>query len=571
MSFAATSIELVGARKARRNLTRNRIRLAIVIGLALFLVIGGRLVLLALEEVDDTISGQVQSALENSRPALLDRNGIEMAMDIQAPSLFGEPRNIVDLDEAVEKLARVLPSLDPAFIRDRLDGDEGFVWLARELTPAQQEAVMALGLPGIDFVTETRRYYPGGNAAAHVLGAVNIDNVGIAGIESFIDREEVALLQQLGFARSRELAPMRLSIDMRVQNAMHRELTDAFTRYQAKAAAGVMIDVETGEIVAMVSMPDFDPNTPASMLAPVGDDRNARVNRITAGTFELGSTFKTLTMAAALEAGAVSVTDSFDARYPVQFGRFAIDDFHGEHRILTVPEIYRYSSNIGIIKVMQTLGKDRYRAFLSDIGIDAGPIVELPERKLASVPETFSEIAAATAAFGHGLSATPLQLATAYAALVNGGMFIPPTLFARSEDEALAMSHRIVSEETSDTIRYLMRLNGLEGTGTRTSNIAAGFRVGGKTGTAEKVIDGRYSSDVTLCIFASAFPMDAPRYAMVILIDEPQRENAQSGKTAAWNAGDVSGRIIQRVGPMLGVLPDFDPGLDRALIPAVLR
>ncbi|MEX0859339.1 MAG: penicillin-binding protein 2 [Cucumibacter sp.] len=571
IAHAAGPIEIEGARKARRNLTRNRIRLAMILGCFLFLVVAGRLVMLAMAGVDETIPGQVQSALTASRPALLDRNGIEMAMDIQAPSLFAEPRNIVDLDEAVEKLARALPELDPAFIRDRLDGDEGFVWLARELTLAQQDQIFRLGIPGVDFLSETKRYYPGGPVAAHILGAVNIDNVGIAGIERHIDLEEVALLQQLGFARSRTLEPMNLSIDLRVQNAVHRELTDALTRYQAIAAAGVMMDVQTGEIVALVSLPDFDPNNPASALEPLNGDKDARINRITAGTFELGSTFKTITMAAALDSGAVSITDRFDARSAVHFGRFAIDDFHGEHRVLAVPEIYKYSSNIGIIKVMQTLGKDNYRAFLTTIGLDASPIIELPERKAASVPERFSDVGAATAAFGHGLSVTPLQLVTAYAAIINGGTFIPPTLFARTPDEAAVLGRRVISPETSALMRYLMRLNGLEGTGRRTSEIADGFRVGGKTGTAEKVIDGRYSSDVTLAVFASAFPMDAPRYAMVILVDEPDRENPQSGKTAAWNAGDVSGRIIQRVGPMLGVLPDFDPEIDRAIVPEILR
>lgn len=571
LARAGAPIALEGASKARGALTRNRIRLAIALGCLIFAVLAGRLVQLALSATEDRFPGAVQSALTASRPALIDRHGLEMAIDLQAPSLFAEPRNIVDLDEAVEKLARALPELGRDFLRERLDGDEGFVWLERELSPAQRDAIFRLGLPGIDFVSETKRYYPGGPVAAHVLGAVDVDNVGIAGIERHIDQDQIAVLQELGFARDRALAPMRLSIDLRVQNAVHRELTDALVRYQAIAAAAVMMDVRTGEILALASLPDFDPNNPASALAPVDGRTDARINRITAGTFELGSTFKTITMAAALDAGAISITDSFDARYAVRFGRYSIDDFHGQHRVLTVPEIYKYSSNIGIIKVVQTLGRDNYRAFLSRVGLDGTPIVELPERKPANVPARFSEIVAATAAFGHGLSVTPLQLATAYSAIVNGGWFTPPTLLARTEEEAQAQSRRVLRPETSDLMRYLLRLNGIEGTGSRTNRIAEGFRIGGKTGTAEKVIDGRYSSDVTLAVFASVFPMDAPRYAMVVLVDEPQRENAQSGKTAAWNAGEVSGRIIARVGPMLGVVPDLDPALDQALVPVLLR
>lgn len=573
MTLAATQaqIALEGASKARGVLTRNRIRLAVVVGCLIFAVLAGRLVQLAMTAVEEKFPGAVQSALTASRPALIDRNGLEMAIDLQAPSLFAEPRNIIDLDEAVEKLARALPELGRDFLRERLDGDEGFVWLKRELSPAQEDAILRLGIPGVDFVTETKRYYPGGPVAAHVLGAVDVDNVGIAGIERYIDTEEVAVLQELGFARDRALAPIRLSIDLRVQNAMHSELTDALARYQAIAAAGVMMDVRTGEIVALVSLPDFDPNNPASALTPVDGRTDARINRISAGTFELGSTFKTITMAAALDAGAISITDRFDARYPIRFGRYSIDDFHGQHRVLTVPEIYKYSSNIGIIKVVQTLGRDNYRAFLSRVGLDGSPIIELPERKPANVPARFSEIVAATAAFGHGLSVTPLQLATAYSAIVNGGRFVPPTLIARTEEAARAESRQALRPETSALLRYLLRLNGIEGTGSRTNRIAEGFRIGGKTGTAEKVINGRYSSDVTLAVFASVFPMDDPRYAMVILVDEPHRENAQSGKTAAWNAGEVSGRVIRRVGPLLGVVPNLDPTLDEALVPAVLR
>ncbi len=573
MTLAATQaqIALEGASKVRGALTRNRIRLAIVVGCVVFAILGGRLVQLAMTAAEEKFPGAVQSALTASRPALIDRNGLEMAIDLQAPSLYAEPRNIIDLDEAVEKLAQALPELGRDFLRERLDGDEGFVWLKRELSPAQEDAILRLGIPGVDFVTETKRYYPGGPVAAHVLGAVDVDNVGIAGLERYIDTDQVAVLQELGFARDRALAPIRLSIDLRVQNAMHSELTDALERYQAIAAAGVMMDIRTGEILALASLPDFDPNNPASALAPVEGRTDARINRISAGTFELGSTFKTITMAAALDAGAISITDRFDARYPVHFGRYAIDDFHGQHRVLSVPEIYKYSSNIGIIKVEQTLGRDNYRAFLSRLGLDGAPLIELPERKRANVPERFSEIVAATAAFGHGLSVTPLQLVTAYSAIANGGLFVPPTLMARTEEEARAQSRRVLRPETSDLMRYLLRLNGIEGTGKRTSEIAEGFRIGGKTGTAEKVINGRYSSDVTLAVFASVFPMDAPRYAMVILVDEPQRENAQSGKTAAWNAGEVSGRIIRRVGPLLGVVPDLDPGLDEALVPVVLR
>lgn len=557
------SIAIDGARKSRGHMTKSRIRLTIAIAMVLFAIVAIRLVMLATVQVDDVTLGQARPALTATRPALLDRNGSPLAIDIQVPSLFAEPRRIIDVDEAVEALSVEFPTMDRKWLRERLDGDEGFVWLKRELTPQQKERILRLGIPGIDFVSESRRFYPGGNVAAHILGAVNVDNVGIAGLERHLDQREVALLQDLGFARDRSLQPVELSIDLRVQYAMHRELVDALERYQAIAAAGVMMNVKTGEIVALVSLPDFDPNMPAGAL------EEGRINRITAGKFELGSTLKPITAAAALDSGLVQITDEFDATKPVQFGRFRIGDFHAKKRVLSLPEVIKYSSNIGTIKMMQALGKDRYREFLTSVGMDGAPVIELPEKTQSQIKKKFSEVGAATASFGHGLSVTPLQLLTAYSALVNGGDLITPTLLPRDRIAALANSKKVINERTSDQIRYLLRLNSLEGSGRKAS--PDGYRVGGKTGTAEKVVDGKYSDDKLLNVFASAFPMDAPQFAMVILVDEPIKEDERSGHTAAWNAGAVTGRIIERVAPMLGIVPNLDPELDAQLVPIELR
>lgn len=557
------SIAIDGARKSRGHMTKSRIRLTIAIAMVVFAVVAIRLVMLATVQVDDVTLGQARPALTATRPALLDRNGSPLAIDIQVPSLFAEPRRIIDVDEAVEALSAEFPTMDRKWLRERLDGDEGFVWLKRELTPQQKERILRLGIPGIDFVSESRRFYPGGNVAAHILGAVNVDNVGIAGLERHLDQREVALLQDLGFARDRSLQPVELSIDLRVQHAMHRELEDALTRYQAIAAAGVMMNVKTGEIVALVSLPDFDPNMPAGAL------EEGRINRITAGKFELGSTLKPITAAAALDSGLVQITDEFDATKPVQFGRFRIGDFHAKKRVLSLPEVIKYSSNIGTIKMMQAMGKERFRAFLTNVGMDGSPVIELPEKTQSQIKDKFSEVGAATASFGHGLSITPLQLLTAYAALVNGGDLIAPTLLPRDRIAALANSKKVINERTSDQIRYLLRLNAIEGSGRKAA--PDGYRVGGKTGTAEKVVDGKYSDDKLLNVFASAFPMDAPQYAMVILVDEPKKEDERSGHTAAWNAGAVTGRIIERVAPMLGIVPNLDPELDAQLVPVELR
>lgn len=561
------TIAIEGARKQRGNLTQARIRwmvLAVVLGLGL---VSGRLVQLGMAETDQTIEGQTRDAITATRPPILDRNGLEMAVDIRVPSLYAEPRRIIDVEEAVRELRTVLPDLDEDWLRDRLTGDQGFVWVKRELTPAIQEAVMRLGIPGIDFITESKRFYPGMNEAAHILGSTNVDNQGIAGIERHMDTESVALLQELGLARGNALTPVELSVDMRVQHVLHEQLMDAMTRYQAVAAAGVMLDIHTGEVIALASVPDFNPNEPATALV------KDTFNRITSGIFEPGSIFKTVTMAGALDSGAVAITDEFDARYGIRFGRYTIDDFHGKHRILALPEVYKYSSNIGTIRVMQAMGKDNYRAFLSRMKFDKRVEFELPEMRVPTVPNSFSEVGAATASFGHGLSVSPLHMATAYAAFVNGGNYIAPTLYKRDIAEAEALYERVLRPETSAYLRYLMRLNAIStgGSGSRMNEAAQGYRVGGKTGTAEKVVDGRYSSSKVTNFFASAFPLDNPRYTMVIMVDEPKAENAQSGTTAGWNAGTLTGRVVQRVAPMLGIAPDFSEAVDQQIVPAEVR
>ncbi|MBS3847795.1 penicillin-binding protein 2 [Devosia sp. J2-20] len=559
------TIALDGARKVRGNLTQARIRwmiLALVLGFGL---VGGRLIQLGLVETDSTIEGQARDVITATRPPILDRNGLEMAVDIRVPSLFAEPRRIIDVEEAVRKLRTVLPDLSEDWLRDRLTGDQGFVWVQRELSPAIQDRVMRLGIPGIDFITESKRFYPGMSEASHILGSTNIDNQGIAGIERHMDGEDVALLQDLGLARGNALAPVELSVDMRVQHVMHEQLLNAMERYSAIAAAGVMVDIYTGEVIALASVPDFNPNEPATAL--VKDS----FNRITAGIFEPGSIFKTVTMAGALDSGSVKITDDFDARFGIRFGRYTIDDFHGKHRVLSLPEVYKYSSNIGTIRIMQAMGKDNFRDFLTRMGFDTRVPFELPEMRLPSVPKELSEVGAATASFGHGLSVSPLHMVTAYAAFVNGGNYIAPTLYKRDAAEAQALYRPVLKPETSAQIRYLMRLNALEGSGSQMNKEAQGYRVGGKTGTAEKVVDGKYSSSKVTNFFGSAFPLDNPRYAMVIMVDEPKAENAQTGSTAGWNAGMVTGRIVQRVAPMLGIAPDFAEVLDENLVPKILR
>ena len=366
---------------------------------------------------------------------------------MRAPSLFGEPKKLIDTDEAVELLSAVLPDLETPEVRQRLaDKRRGFVWLKREISAKQQHEIHRLGLPGIGFLNENKRVYPNGAEVSHVIGHVNIDNQGIAGIEKWLDGNGLAALHAVGLAADRLQKPVELAIDLRVQHALRDELVLAFAKFKAKAAAGLIVDVRTGEILAMVSVPDYDPNSPREANDPT------RINRLTTGVFEMGSTFKALTFAMALDSGKVTLNSSFDARGSLRYGKFAINDYHAQRRVLTVPEIFTYSSNIGTAKMALALGVDAHRSFLKKVGQLDRLRTELPESAEPLVPKRWGELNTVTIAFGHGLSVAPLQAVMAVSALVNGGMMIPPTFLKRSEEEAQKLGVRVIKPETSAMI-----------------------------------------------------------------------------------------------------------------------
>lgn len=538
------SLSLVGVRSSADRLTKFRLRIVVASTCVVFAVIFGRLLGLGLASAAVLTAGVTPQEAYLPRPELHDRNGIVMAMNLHAPSLYAEPRRVVDADEAMEKISAILPDLDPQKLRQILSSEQAFAWIARGVSPGVEARVMREGIPAIGFRSEVQRFYPGSATAAHVLGAANIDNRGIAGVERALDE---AWLGQF------TPEPITLSLDLRVQHAVRDELSKAITRFEAIAAGAAIMDVHTGEIIAMVSLPDFDPNDPGSMLV------DGRFNRLTAGRYEVGSIFKTVTLAAAIESGHIRLTDLVDARYPLRFGRHTISDFRGQHRMLTVREVFTYSSNIGTARLVEQMGRDYFRTFISSLGFDGRSAIELPEVTHSYVPETFSAVGAATASFGHGISVTPIQMLTALGALVNGGYLVQPTLFERSIEEARQHAPQVVSSHTSDQIANLLRLNALEGGARRADQFANGYRIGGKTGTAEKVVDGRYAKDKNVTFFTSVFPMDAPRYAMLVMLDEPRAEDMSGNRTAGWNAGEVSGSIVSRTAPMLGMAPHFNP------------
>jgi cell division protein FtsI (penicillin-binding protein 3) len=538
-----------------------RLGLAALAFAGIFSIIALRLVMFA--TVSEGHGGRrsvVQDAVATARPDILDRNGEILATDVKTPSLFAEPRKIIDVDEAVELLTAVLPDLDANEVRERLSSKRGFVWLKREITPGQQQEIHRLGIPGVGFLTENKRVYPNGAVVSHEIGHVNIDNQGIAGIEKWLDGQGLAALHMAGLASDQLQRPVKLAVDLRVQYALRDELIAAREKYKASASAGVIADVNTGEIVAMVSEPDFDPNNPRE-----ANDPN-RLNRLTTGVYEMGSTFKALTLAMALDSGRISLSSSFDARLPLRYGKFEINDYHAQKRVLSVPEIFTYSSNIGTARMALSLGVDYHKAFLKKLGQLDRLRTELPESAEPLVPKHWGELNTVTIAFGHGLSVAPLQAVMGISALVNGGKMIPPTFLKRDRAEADRLAQRVIKPETAEKMRYLMRLNVEKGTATRAN--VPGYYVGGKTGTSEKVVGGRYSKTKVLTSFTAILPADKPRYLLLIMIDEPQGlPETHSFTTSGWNAVPVGAKVIERVAPLLDILPRFDlPKADQMLL-----
>lgn len=532
-----------------------RVGLVILGFSVLFAMITGRLVMLATFPNDQVgLRRATSEAISAARPDIVDRNGEMLATDIRSVSVFAEPRKILDKDEATELLTAVLPELDAKELRDKLSTKRGFAWIKREITPRQQAEVHRLGIPGIGFVPENKRVYPNGPAAAHVLGFANIDNVGIAGIEKYIDSQGLQDLNGAGLAsRASDLKPIALSIDLRVQHALRDELVKGMEKYRAIAAAGAIMDVNTGEMLALVSLPDFDPGNPVDAL------EKDRINRMNVGVYEMGSTFKALTIAMALDSGKANINSSYStAGGMMRFGRQVIKEYHGTGRTLTVPEVFLHSSNMGSIKMALAVGVEGHKAFLKKMMQLDRMTTELPESAAPIVPQRWGEINTATIAFGHGLAVAPLQAMAAVAALVNGGTLITPTFLKRSEAEAKQAGIRVIKPETSEAMRFIMRLNGEKGSA-RKANIA-GYFVGGKTGTAEKVINGRYAKNRNFTTFTAIAPSDKPKYLFLAIYDEP-KGYAESGgySTAAWNAGITTGKVIERTAPILGLPPRFEP------------
>ncbi|MGY5805580.1 peptidoglycan D,D-transpeptidase FtsI family protein [Rhizobium sp. LEGMi12c] len=520
--------------------------------LVCYVAIFARLTYFDMEPRTDT-SAIPPDHISAARPDIVDRNGELLATDIRTVSMFAEPNRVVDPDEAVEKIASIFPDIDRKSLYKKLsDRRSHFAWLRRQLTPKEQSEILALGIPAIGFRPEVKRFYPGGRTAAHILGYVDIDNHGVAGMEKYLDMQGLSDLASTGLTSRDQLEPVRLSIDLRVQNVVHDVVSDAISRYQSQAAGAVILDIHTGEVLAMASAPDFDPNDPQA-------DVKGWLNRMSNGTDEMGSVFKTFSIAMAIDTGMVKLTDTFDASAPLHYGGFTIhDDRDVPRRVLSIPEIFRYSSNIGTAKMMDKVGMTIQKSYLTRFGLLTKMQTELPEVKSPSQPKVWKKLNSITIAFGHGVATTPMQTAVAGAALIDGGKLIEPSFLPRTQEEAEKTETMIVKKSTSDTIRYLFRLNGEQGTG-RAADVP-GYHVGGKTGTANKVIHGVYSHKLSFNSFLAAFPMDNPKYVVLAFIDQPLT-GVHNLNLAAETAAPMVHDIISKAAPLLGVEPDFGSNL----------
>jgi cell division protein FtsI (penicillin-binding protein 3) len=511
-----------------------------------FMAIGAASVQLALSGEDAPREAQLAAdagAPPSPRADIVDRNGELLASTLTTHSLYADPSRVWDVEATAAAIAGALPELDAAEIADSLAQgaarERRFVWIKRGLSPRQRQAVFALGLGGLGFVEEPRRIYPRGRLAAHALGWTTIDGVGAAGAERAFDAELSA-----GDGR-----PLALSIDLRVQFALDDELRAAVAEFDAQAGVGLVTDVRTGEILALASLPDFDPNHAGEAEA------DARLNRAMASVYELGSIFKTFTVSAALESGAAEVGTLLPTDGPLEIGGAVVTDAAPAGRKLSVADAFIRSSNVGVGALGLSLGAETQQDFLARFGLLERAPVALAESAQPLLPARWNEAARATVSYGHGIAVSPAAFMAGFGAAVNGGNYVRPTL--RPVGPRGAVEERVLSEETSREVAQLLRAAVLFGTGRRAD--APGLGVGGKTGTAEKPAAGGYDPDRVIASFAAVFPYDSPRYAVLILLDEPHGTEETHGRAGAgYTAAPTAGAVIARIAPILGV-PRADP------------
>jgi cell division protein FtsI (penicillin-binding protein 3) len=548
-----------GGRREGLSLTYHRLMLVMLVFAGVTMLVAGRLLYLQLF-TDRASGGEIGNPLVPARGDIVDRNGVPLAQTIDAWTIAIHPNRLLgNPAELAVKLNQLMPEHSAGDYLRVLKSGKSFAFLARRAMPELVEAVNALGEPAIEFSREPERLYPQTSLAGHVLGWTDMDGRGVAGMERVLDgrlRDPVT-----------RGAPAALSIDARVQAAMESELSAAMTHFSAIGAAGLVLDIKTGELLALTSLPSLNPNAPGHAAADAG------FNRATLGVYELGSTFKPFTVAMAMDSGIIkSFGQMYNCPKTLTVGRYTIHDDEPFSRPCSVAEIMQRSSNIGAAQIAAQVGSQRQQAFLRSMGFMDPVAVELPERGRTLTPgANWGDIATMTVGFGHGIAVTPLHLALGYAALFNGGIWRPATLMKIGPDHPVPQGHRVYTEETSYRMRALLRLVVTDGTGRKAD--APGYRIGGKTGTAEKLAGGHYTGAAVVTTFAGVFPMDAPRYVIICMLDSPKALPETFGfHTAAWNVAPVVSRVVSRVGPFLGVDPDLSRDANMAeVLPYIHR
>lgn len=496
---------------------------------------------LLIQREDDVDVSKVAAEQQIIRREITDRNGMVLATSIETASLVANPSIILHEEEVARGLNKIFPDRSYDWLLSHLKRKRTtFMYIKRHLTPTEQEEVNNLGVPGLFFEPDTRRVYPYGNLFSHIIGYVGVDNQGLAGIEKYFDAKLEDPIHH---------EPLQLSLDLRVQSILRDELSKAVKDFTALGGTGVVMDIHSGELIAVANLPDFDPNSPTKGNA------EALFNRATLGAYEMGSTFKSFTMAAALDYGVNRISDGYDASQPLRMAGFTITDYHGKGRWLSLPEIYAYSSNIGTAKAALAIGKERQQAFLRKVGMFEPVKLEVPELAKPQLPRQWGDLATMTVSYGHGISVSPIHLVRGIAAIAGDGYLHPVTLVKGGNDKK-ELGPRVVKEDTMKDLRDMMRLVVKHGTAKAAE--APGYAVGGKTGTAEKITGRGYSQDAKIALFTGVFPVNNPRYAILVMVDEPHGTKASYGyATGGWVSAPVVGRVVQRMAPLMGMRPNF--------------
>jgi cell division protein FtsI (penicillin-binding protein 3) len=544
------AVKLIGEKTSSIELARGRLVVMGAVFTLAYIFLAARAVDLMVIQAEPAQTVDVAQAMEEThelaisetpRADIIDRNGELLATTLKTVSLYADPHLISNAENAAERLAKIFPELEYGETLRKFQKGGRFAHLKYNLTPDEQHKVLEIGEPGLAFKYEDRRVYPQGALTSHLVGYAGVDNQGLAGIEKSFN----GMLS--------EGKPVSLTLDVRLQHALRREMQKAIDDFSAEGGAGVIMDVATGEVLAGVSLPDFDPNLVKN------DKGDEMFNRVTLGTYELGSVFKIFSTAAFLETHDVPMSASFDASEPLRVGKFVINDYHAEDRVLTIPEVFMHSSNIGAAMMGQAVGTERLKSFYADLGLTIPMEIEVPEIGKPQVPRPWGEVHTVTASYGHGLATTPLQMTSAVSSIVNGGYLVSPHLVLnkKAEENAKDESLRIVSPQTVHRMRQLLRLTVTEGTGSHAD--VPGYRVGGKTGTAEKSAVRGYDRSRLLSSFVGVFPVEAPRYAIYIVIDEPHPNKKSFGyATGGWVGAPAVARVISSMVSILAI-PPADP------------